>query len=167
MNRGRTAASKNRKSSNQEPKFLVMIHISVRGDIVQWFRELYQRCQEDRGFRELYLDSPMRALLAELCRDVWRSVPWEEFEPRFQAALQEGGDVKVESMRGPFDPDRVLELAKRIYNDQEFADAFAKDPVGFMHRDVSIRAMKRTCKVTAKHNWKCEAEVGAEHGFEW
>ena len=150
------------------PKFLVKAHVIVRGDIVQWFRELYKKCQKDQGFQKVYLENPTKALLIELSRDVWRSPPSEEFERRFEAALQEKGDVRLESMEGPFDPYIMLELAEKIYKDDEFAKDFRADPVRFLHRDVALRAEKKSsCKATAKHTWKCEGEVGVECGFEW
>lgn len=150
------------------PKFLAKVNVAVRGDIAELFSELYRMCQEDSEFRKSFLQNPMKALLIELSRDGWRSVPCEEFEPRFEALLEDKGDFKLESMRGPFDAERVLKLAEKVYKDKEFAAAFRKDPVGFVQREVALRYYeKKTCKVIVKHDSKCKTEQTVECGVEW
>ena len=159
----------------RHPKFLVMTHVTVRGDIVQWFRELYTKCRKDSTFRKLYLDDPMKALLTELSRDVWQRAPSEEFEPRFEAELQEKGNIRIESMEGPLDPESMLELAERIYKDDQFAKDFRVDPVGYLHRDVALPAIHRAearkvtkfVKLTATVNSEGKGEVGISAGIEW
>jgi len=163
------------ESSGRHPKFLVMTHVTVRGDIVQWFRELYMKCRKDSTFHKLYLDDPMKALLTELSRDVWQRVPSEEFEPRFEAELQEKGNIRIESMEGALDPESMLELAERIYKDDQFAKDFRVDPVGFLHRDVALPAIHRAealkltkeVKITGKVNSKGEGEVSLSAGIKW
>ncbi|RCV64282.1 hypothetical protein C5S53_09515 [Methanophagales archaeon] len=158
------------------PSFLVMTQVTVRGDIVQWFRELYTKCRKDSTFRRLYLDDPMKALLTELSRDVWQRVPSEEFDPRFEAELREKGNIRMESMEGPFDPESILELAERISKDDQFAKDFRMDPVGYLHRGVTLPAIIRAqeesdikweTKISGKINSEGKTEVTVSAGISW
>lgn len=162
------------QESDEEPsrepapsRFFARVHVEIRGDIVQWFRELYKRCERSDEFEERFMDNPTKAILGELSDGEWSSVPSEDFEPQFDNALQDEGHYRLESMRGPLDPEPMLDFAERVYKDDDFAKDFRRDPVGLLNREVAEQAVDWKCKVDAKHNWKCEGEVSVEHGFEW
>jgi hypothetical protein len=147
-------------------KFLVLVEVTVRGDIVEWFRELYKKCQEDKTFYKSYINNPRKALLTELSRDVWHPVPMDEFEPKFEAALPKKGEYKIEIMRGPLDPKHLLELAEKISKDEKFAEAFRKDPVGIIS-EMRVPNKIFGCEIYASHSQNCNSEVGARCGLKW
>lgn len=151
----------------QPSRFLGHVHLVIRGDVVQWMRELYRKCEEDDEFEERFMDNPTKALMIDFVEGEWESVDSEEFEPRFDRALEDSGHIRLESMEGPLDPQPLREFAERVYKDDDFARDFRRDPVGLLHRDVTEQAVDWKCKMTAKHNLKCDGEIDFEHGFEW
>ncbi len=118
----------------QTPNLLVKQEMTVRGNLVELFRQIHKRRMEDPNFYTLFLKDPAEALNTLFSGDSWQAIPMDTFEPMFEAAFPEKRIGKTEMAEVPLDPMQFLKLAETISTDKTFSESFRKDPVGVIHR---------------------------------